>query len=82
MTINTLPERKKDLEKPILDDLKPCMKKPIQISATQMYAPFRVQTMEGDYKLGKPGDYLMCGIDDELYICNKDIFEKTYNWIK
>ncbi len=84
MKINTLPERLTELEQshPILaKDMRPCRKKPIIIKATQMDAAFRVQTIEGDYKLGKPGDYLMCGVEEELYICDKHIFEKTYNWI-
>ena len=59
-----------------------CMKKPISIHAIQMNEEFRVSTLEGDYKQGKPGDYLMKGIDGELCICDRSIFEKTYNWIE
>jgi hypothetical protein len=54
--------------------------KPITVHAKQINEPFRVDTLEGDYKQGKPGDYLMRGIDGELYICDKDIFERTYDW--
>ena len=43
---------------------------------------FRVKTMEGDYKQGKPGGYLMRGIEGELYICDQDIFEKTYDFVE
>ena len=46
-----------------------------------MYGEFRVKTLEGDYKLGKPGDYLMCGVFGELYICDKDVFEASYDWV-
>jgi len=49
--------------------------------ANRIHHPFRVQTLEGDYKQGKPGDYLMCGAENELYICDKKIFEKTYDWV-
>ena len=70
-----------DLDSSILFDMKKCMKKPIPIKATQMYGEFRVKTMEGDYKLGKPGDYLMVGVVGELYICDKDVFEKSYDFI-
>jgi hypothetical protein len=80
--VNTLPERIDNLDIFIANDMKACMKKPIPIKATQMFAEFRVQTLEGDYKQGKPGDYLMCGIEGELYICDKDIFEKTYDFLK
>lgn len=61
-------------------NMKPCMKRPIVVHAKQMDVPFRVETLEGDYKQGKPGDYLMQGIEGELYICDKAIFEKTYDF--
>ena len=32
-------------------------------------------------KQGKPGDYLMRGIEGELYICDGPIFEKTYDFL-
>lgn len=57
-----------------------CMKLPIVIHAKQIDESFRVSTLEGDYKQGKAGDYLMQGIDGELYICDREIFEKTYCW--
>jgi hypothetical protein len=59
-----------------------CMKRPIVVLAKQIDDEFRVNTLEGNYKQGKSGDYLMRGIDGELYICDKDIFEKTYDFIK
>ncbi len=62
-------------------NLKPCIKRPIIVHALQMNEEFRVNTLEGNYKQGKPGDYLMQGIDKELYICDKDIFEKTYDFV-
>ena len=77
-----LPERLSDLDPSIANDLLTCMKRPIKIKATQMHVPFQVQTIEGNYKQGKPGDYLMCGVDNELYICDKDIFEKTYDFLE
>lgn len=60
-------------------DFLPCRKKPIIVQCRQIMEEFRVDTLEGNYKQGKAGDYLMCGIDKELYICDKDIFEKTYD---
>jgi len=59
----------------------PCMKRPIIIQAKLMNEEFRVNTLEGNYKQGKPGDYLMQGIDNELYICDGPIFDKTYDFI-
>ena len=52
-----------------------------RVQARQIQEEFRVNTLEGNYKKGKAGDYLMRGVDAELYICDKDIFEKTYDFI-
>ncbi|OQX99633.1 MAG: hypothetical protein B6I24_02210 [Bacteroidetes bacterium 4572_128] len=52
-------------------------KRPILINAKQVFEKFEVETMEGIMK-GKKGDYLMKGVDGELYVCDKEIFEKTY----
>ena len=51
-----------------VDGMMECRKKPIIVHAKPMDGLFRVKTMEGDYKLGKSGDYLMRGIKGELYI--------------
>jgi hypothetical protein len=59
-----------------------CMKRPIVVHAKQINEDFRVNTLEGNYKQGKSGDYLMRGIDGELYICDGPIFEKTYDFVK
>ncbi len=64
-----------------VDGMMDCVKRKIVVSAIQMNEEFRVNTLEGNYKQGKPGDYLMRGIEDELYICDKEIFEKTYDFI-
>ncbi len=57
------------------------IKKPIPIRAVQMDVPFNVKTLEGTMS-GKKGDYLVEGVEGELYICDKNIFEKTYNEVK
>ena len=62
-------------------DMRECRGKPIIVHALQMNEPFRVDTLEGNYKQGKPGDYLMRGFKGEIYICDKEIFEATYDWI-
>ncbi len=62
-----------------VDGMQPCMKKPIVVHFKKINEEFRVDTLEGNYKQGKAGDYLMKGIDGELYICDGPIFEKTYN---
>ena len=58
-----------------------CMKRPIVVHAKRIDEAFRVNTLEGNYKQGKAGDYLMEGINGELYICDGSIFEKTYDFV-
>ena len=58
-----------------------CRKKPIVVSCKQINEPFRVDSLEGDYAQGKAGDYLMLGIENEMYICDKTIFEKSYDMV-
>lgn len=59
--------------------MKPCVKRPLIVHAKKMDVEFLVHTLEGNYKQGKPGDYLMRGIDRELYICDGSIFERSYD---
>ena len=59
---------------------KQAVKKPIPIRCIQINEPFKVETMEGTLE-GKPGDYLMIGIKGEIYPCDKDIFDETYQVI-
>jgi len=58
----------------------PCRKKPMIVHALQVNFPegFTVTSKEGLLN-GKPGDYLMFGIDGEKYICEKSIFERSYD---
>lgn len=64
-----------------IEGMRGCMKKPIVVHAKQIDEAFRVNSLEGNFKQGKPGDYLMRGIEGELYICDKEIFEQTYGWV-
>lgn len=36
-----------------------------------------IETLEGTHHVSV-GDYIICGINGELYPCKPDIFEKTY----
>ena len=56
---------------------KPYVKKPIPIKAVQIDEDFWVETLEGNHQ-GKAGDYLIEGIKGELYCCDKEIFEESY----
>lgn len=65
----------------IVNGMKNCRKKPFVIQAIQMTEPFKVETLEGWVK-GNTGDYLMKGVDGELYPCKREIFEKSYEWLE
>lgn len=62
--------------------MRPCQKLPVIVHARQQAEAFRVNSLEGNYKQGKPGDYLMRGIDGELYICDEKNFARTYTWVE
>ncbi len=53
------------------------IKKPIPVRAVQIHEKFSIQTLEGVMN-GKSEDYLIEGIDGEVYPCDRTIFEKTY----
>lgn len=58
-------------------DFSTAVKKPIPIKCTQIKEPFQVETMEGLMK-GKAGDWLMIGVTGELYVCDNNIFNQSY----
>jgi len=58
-----------------------CRKKPVIVKAYQVPLPFEVETDEGLMR-GAAGDFLMKGVDGEVYPCRKDIFERTYDWVE
>lgn len=59
---------------------RPCRKLPVEVCAVQMHDAFAVHTAYGA-QLGKPGDYLIQGVDGELYPCPEAVFEQTYEWV-
>jgi hypothetical protein len=78
-----------DHETKIIPDLtkadlafKPCRKLPVVVHAIQIPHTFLTDTLEGEKKLGKAGDYLMIGVKGERYPCAKEIFEETYRWVE
>lgn len=62
-------------------EFKKAIKKPIAIRCIQIHEPFQVETMEGTMK-GKKGDWLIVGVQGEMYPIDKSIFEKTYDLVK
>ena len=59
-------------------NFKTAVKKPIPIKCIQIDEPFEVETLEGTLR-GKAGDWLMIGVNGEVYPCDREIFEKTYD---
>jgi hypothetical protein len=54
-------------------------KKPITITAYQIKSGnFKVHSKEGIHQ-GRKDDWLMVGVDNEIYVCDKKIFEKSYD---
>lgn len=56
-------------------------KAPVTIEAALMEEEFVVETMEnkrGEKLYGSPGDYLIRGVEGELYPCAASVFEQTY----
>jgi hypothetical protein len=60
---------------------KKAIKKPIPIKCIQIDEPFLVETLEGTMK-GKKDDWLMVGINGEMYPIDNEIFVKTYDLIE
>lgn len=58
--------------------LKQYRKRPVVVFASLMDEEFEVETLEGVMH-GNAGDYLICGVKNELYPCKPDIFEATYD---
>ncbi|MCK5441592.1 MAG: hypothetical protein KAJ23_06865 [Maribacter sp.] len=59
-------------------EFKEAIKKPFRIKCVQIHEPFMVETMEGTLQ-GKAGDWLMVGVNGEMYPIDQDIFRKTYD---
>lgn len=52
-------------------------KRPVVIDAKQLTQRVEIDTREGTV-VGEPGDYLIVGVDGEIYPCGREIFEQTY----
>ena len=53
-------------------------KKSLTVTAQKMRTRFEVNTKEGDI-FGKAGDYLVIGVEGEMYPMDSNIFEKSYD---
>ncbi len=54
------------------------MKKPIPLDVRCMPETFSVETLESIMQ-GKAGDWLITGVNGEMYPCDAAIFAKTYD---
>ena len=52
-------------------------KRPVVIEATRVGAKVEIQTREGTL-FAYPGDWLIRGIEGEIYPCGDSIFRQTY----
>lgn len=50
---------------------------PVVVQAYRTDVEVEINTLEGTM-IANPGDWIIRGINDELYPCKPDIFEKTY----
>jgi len=52
-------------------------KKPVEVDAYQLTEKTEIKTREGTL-FGYPGDWLITGIQGEIYPCGDEIFKATY----
>jgi len=62
-------------------DMKTYRKRPVEIVAKRMESRFKVETLEGTME-GKKGDWLIVGVEKEMYPCANRIFIKTYEEVE
>lgn len=79
MGMSTEEIKKNIIKKQLTEGLKQLqvVKKPVVVNAYELKEDITVETLEGTMR-GKKGDYLMFGVENEPYICQRDIFHKTY----
>lgn len=55
-------------------------KKPVEVEAWKTDRTIYIETLEGTME-ARPGDWIIRGVNGELYPCKPDVFEKTYEII-
>jgi hypothetical protein len=56
-------------------------KQPVVVEAVELEETIAVETREGTI-VGEPGDYLIRGVDGEIYPCDPAIFDQTYDRVE
>ena len=62
--------------------MNPCRRISLPIHSKQIDEAFKVNDVAGNCIEGNPGDYLMESIDGKKYICDQEIYNKTYEDIE
>lgn len=59
------------------------VKKPIPIHAMEMNSPFQCEDQNGNLQpMGRPGDFLMRGVEGEYYCCPRSVFLLSYTKVR
>ena len=61
---------------------KKCRKKPIVVEFREIDIPMTIETREGALNAYPEGDFLIRGVEGEIYPIKKEIFYKTYDVIE
>lgn len=62
------------------DRIKRVRKRPVEVRAVLLEERVEIHTLEG-VMFGDVGDWLIEGVNGELYPCKPDIFQKTYEQV-
>jgi len=65
----------------LIDGLGEWRKRPVVVKAGQLAEEYDISTLEGVMH-GNVGDWLIIGVNGEVYPCKPDIFTKTYERVK
>lgn len=63
-----------------MTEWKPARKRPVEVQYREVHERQEIDTREGTL-IAEPGDYLIKGVEGEIYPIDPDIFEQTYERI-
>lgn len=61
----------------IMQDMKTCVQKPVELKAEQLTEKTTIHSLEGDV-IGNPTDWLITGVNGEQWPVRDEIFKKKY----
>lgn len=65
-----------------ISGMEDCCKAILVVKSKLITGEVQVISLEGNYAKSKVGDYIMKGIDGELYICDGSVYDRSYLTIK